>query len=251
MNAIEEFAARWRDAERVVVLTGAGLSTASGIPDFRSPGGRWERYQPVLIQDFLASEESRREYWQYKGETWQVIRAATPNPAHLALADLAAAGRVELLVTQNVDGLHERSAFPTDRLINIHGTDSEVVCVGCAAREPREVAQRIWESGSPVPRCACGSAWKPATISFGQSLVSDDLERAIQAAVRCDLFVAAGTSLVVSPINGMFDRAVRANAATAILTASKTPYDGVCDFRSSEPVEQVLPALARSVLAAR
>ena len=251
MNAIEEFAARWRDAERVVVLTGAGLSTASGIPDFRSPGGRWERYQPVLIQDFLASEESRREYWQYKGETWQVISAATPNPAHLALADLAAAGRVELLVTQNVDGLHERSAFPTDRLINIHGTDSEVVCVGCAAREPREVAQRIWESGSPVPRCACGSAWKPATISFGQSLVSDDLERAIQAAVRCDLFVAAGTSLVVSPINGMFDRAVRANAATAILTASKTPYDGVCDFRSSEPVEQVLPALARSVLAAR
>lgn len=248
MNTIEELAARWRDAERVVVLTGAGLSTASGIPDFRSPGGRWERYQPVLIQDFLASEDSRREYWQYKGETWQVISAAAPNPAHLALAGLATAGHVELLVTQNVDGLHERSAFPADRLINIHGTDSTVVCVDCAAREVREVAQRIWESGSNVPRCACGGAWKPATISFGQSLVSEDLERAMDAASGCDLFVAAGTSLVVSPINGMFDIAVRAGATTMILTASETPYDRICDFKSTDPVEEVLPAFARSVM---
>ena len=248
MNTVEELAARWRDAEGVVVLTGAGLSTASGIPDFRSPGGRWERYQPVLIQDFLASEESRRDYWQYKGETWEVISAASPNAAHLALATLARAGHVELLVTQNVDGLHERSEFPADRLINIHGTDSAVVCMDCSAREAREIAQRIWESGSKVPRCACGGAWKPATISFGQSLVAEDLERAMEAAGQCDLFVAAGTSLVVSPINSMFDIAVRAGATTAILTASETPYDRVCDFRSTDPVEEVLPTVARGVM---
>ena len=248
MNTFSEFAASWRNAERVVVLTGAGLSTASGIPDFRSPGGRWERYQPVPFQDFLASEDSRRRYWQYKGETWKVISTAAPNPAHLALASLATAGHVELLVTQNVDGLHERSAFPTDRLINIHGTDSAVVCVDCATREAREVAQRTWESGELVPRCGCGGAWKPATISFGQSLVSEDLDRAMEAAGRCDLFVAAGTSLVVSPINAMFDIAVRAGSTTAILAASETPYDRVCDFKSTDPVEEVLPATARSVM---
>ncbi len=127
MEAIADLAGCWRRAERVVVLTGAGLSTASGIPDFRSPGGRWERYQPVAIQDFLASAAAREEYWRYKGETWRVIQAARPNAAHDALTALARAGRVQLLVTQNVDGLHQRSGFPPERLVDIHGTDSRVV----------------------------------------------------------------------------------------------------------------------------
>ena len=115
MTTPDELATLWRRARRVVVLTGAGLSTASGIPDFRSPGGRWERYQPVPLPEFLADEAARERYWRYKGETWQLIRAAEPNPGHRALADLAHAGRVELLVTQNVDGLHERSGFPRGR----------------------------------------------------------------------------------------------------------------------------------------
>ena len=108
----------------MVALTGAGLSTASGIPDFRSPGGRWETYQPVPIQDFLARETAREEYWRYKGETWPLIRSAEPNPAHHAVVGFAATGRLDLLVSQNVDGLHERSGFPVDRLVNIHGTDA-------------------------------------------------------------------------------------------------------------------------------
>lgn len=248
MDAIEALAARWREARRVVVLTGAGMSTASGIPDFRSPGGRWSRYQPVPLPDFLARESAREEYWRYKGETWQVICRAEPNPAHQALAALARAQRLHLLVTQNVDGLHERSGFPGDRLVNIHGTDSLVECMQCHRRDVREAAQRLWEAGTVVPRCACGGPWKPATISFGQSLVAADLERAFAEAAACDLFVAAGTSLVVGPINQMFDLAHRARASTAILAASETPYDAVTRWKIADPLEAVLPAVAARVL---
>lgn len=233
----------WRDAPRVVVLTGAGLSTASGIPDFRSPGGRWSQYRPVTIQEFLAAEEARERYWRYKGETWQLIRTAPPNPGHEALAALGAAGRVELLVTQNVDGLHERSGFPSARMITIHGTDAAVECVDCRTRAPRAVAQEAWEAGTAVPRCACGGAWKPATISFGQALVADDLARAMQGAAACDLFVAVGTSLVVGPVNQMFAVAAARGARTAILTASETPFDTETDWKLIEPLERVLPAL--------
>ena len=246
MDRIDELAEVWAHAAKVVVLTGAGLSTASGIPDFRSPGGRWESYQPVPIQAFVSSQTAREDYWRYKGETWQVIQSAEPNAAHLALADFARAGHLDLLVTQNVDGLHERSDFPVERLVNIHGTDSAVICIECGDVEPREVAQRAWEDGVVVPARSCGGPWKPATISFGQGLVAEDLESAMEAASTCDLFVAAGTSLVVGPINQMFDTAHSAGAMTAILTASETPYDEHCHFRISDPVEQTLPALLRA-----
>jgi len=245
----DELASLWRRARRVVVLTGAGLSTASGIPDFRSPGGRWERYQPVPLPEFLADEAARERYWRYKGETWQLIRVAEPNPGHRALADLAHAGHVEMLVTQNVDGLHERSGFPRERLVDIHGTDSEVECMGCHRRAERAVAQTAWEAGTAVPRCPCGAPWKPATISFGQALVEADLSRALRAAAAADLFVAAGTSLVVGPVNQMLPIAARAGARTAILTASETPYDAVADLKLAGPVEMVLPALRDRVLA--
>lgn len=246
---LDALADAWRSAGSVVVLTGAGISTASGIPDFRSPGGRWSTYRPVPIQDFLASEDARRTYWRYKGETWQVIQAARPNPAHDAITTLALAGRVELLVTQNVDGLHERSGFPADRLVTIHGTDAAVECVRCHRRAPRAEAQAKWEAGEEVPLCACGGPWKPATISFGQALIEADLRRAIRAAGACDLFVAAGTSLVVGPINQMFPIARGAGARTAILAASETPFDADADWKLDAPVESVLPALRERILA--
>ena len=243
MTDVDRLVGAWRAATRVVVLTGAGLSTASGIPDFRSPGGRWERYRPVPLPDFLASEAARATYWRYKGETWQLVREARPNAAHDALTALARAGRIDLLVTQNVDGLHERGGFPADRLVNIHGTDSEVTCMTCGTRALRVVAQDAWEAGVAVPRCACGGPWKPATISFGQALVAADLQRAMAAAAACDLFVAAGTSLVVGPVNGMFLAARAAGARTAIVTASDTPFDALADVRIAAPVEVVLPAV--------
>jgi NAD-dependent deacetylase len=248
MTSLDSLIDRWRKAERVVVLTGAGLSTASGIPDFRSTGGRWERYQPIPLPDFLARQSAREQYWRYKGETWQVICAAKPNPAHQALSALAHANRLQLLVTQNVDGLHERSGFPNERLINVHGTDSEVECMRCHQRAPRAVAQDLWQKGASVPQCPCGGPWKPATISFGQNLVQKDLERAIRAAAECDFFVAAGTSLVVGPINQMFPVARSAGAATAILTVLETPFDDQADFRLHDPVEQILPAIRQNLL---
>ena len=245
---VEALAPRWRQAASVVVLTGAGMSTASGIPDFRSPGGRWERYQPTTIQEFLSSDAAAAEYWRYKGETWQIISRSEPNAAHQALAALARAGRLELLATQNVDGLHERSGFPAERLVNVHGTDSAVVCVDCDQRGPRGPAQTQWEEGVVVPRCeACGGRLKPDVISFGQSLIASDLERAFDAAESCELFAAVGTSLVVGPINQMFDIAKRAGACTVIVTASDTPYDRSADFKITDPVEEVLPAIARLV----
>jgi NAD-dependent deacetylase len=245
---VADLARIWRLADRVAVLTGAGLSTPSGIPDFRSPGGRWSTYRPVTIQEFLASEADRERYWRYKGETWSVVGAAEPNAAHTALATLAHAGRIDLLVTQNVDGLHERSGFPAERLVNIHGSDSIVECLACGRREPRATAQAAWEAGTAVPRCACGGPWKPATISFGQSLVAADLDRAMRAASTCQLFVAAGTSLVVGPINGMLLVAREAGAAIAILTASETPYDDAADWKLDGRVETVLPELADAIV---
>jgi NAD-dependent deacetylase len=248
VTPIETLARHWRDAEHVVVLTGAGLSTASGIPDFRSPGGRWSRYQPVTIQEFLASDEARARYWRYKGETWELIQKAPPNPGHEALAALGSAGRVSLLVTQNIDGLHERSGFPAERMITIHGSDAEVECVECRTRAPRALAQELWEAGAAVPCCECGGPWKPATISFGQALVADDLERALRAASACDLFVAVGTSLVVGPINQMFMLANGRGARTAILTASETPFDDQADWKLTERLEEVLPALRECII---
>lgn len=247
---LQALAKAWRRAQRVVILTGAGLSTASGIPDFRSPGGRWSEYQPVTIQEFENSHASRIEYWRYKGETWEVIQEAEPNPGHLALAELADAGWIELLVTQNIDGLHGRSGFPSERYVTIHGTDAETECLTCGQRDPRAAAQAAWVSGIDVPTChSCGGWLKPATISFGQQLVMADLKRAFTASEGCDLFLAIGTSLVVSPINHTFLLAAQAGATTAILTASETPFDDEATFRSTEPLEEVLPRLRDLILA--
>lgn len=249
MDDAARLAECWREAERVVVLTGAGISTASGIPDFRSPGGRWERYQPVSIQDFMASEAARREYWRYKHETWEVIVSAQPNPAHAALAELGHADQVQLLVTQNVDGLHERSGFPPARLVSIHGTDSRILCMRCGREEPRQVGEDLFAAGESVPSCACGGPFKPATISFGQSLVPEDLERCFRETARCHLFVAVGTSLVVSPVNQLFVEAKAAGARAAILTASRTPFDDAADWKLDEPLESILPELRSRILA--
>lgn len=244
----ETLVERLRDAEALVVLTGAGVSAESGLSTFRGPGGIWEGHEPTELATPQAFADDPLLVWRFYDWRRRQASAAEPNPGHLALSAMERSFPEFLLVTQNVDGLHERSGFPEDRIVNIHGSDRAVVCMACGSREDRAGAQQQWESGVAVPACGCGGPFKPATISFGQGLVEEDLERAFAAAGDCDLFVAVGTSLVVSPINRMAELALRAGAATAILTASETPFDGACDYKLGEPLERLLPELCDRIL---
>jgi NAD-dependent protein deacetylase/lipoamidase len=177
---------RLKAAQRILVFCGAGVSTASGIPDFRGPGGVWTRRRPVYYDDFLASEAARVEYWDYKLETWEIYQRAQPNALHHALVALERAGKVAGVVTQNVDGLHRRAGTSPGLLVEMHGTDLLVECQTChATSEPAVHFERFKATRRP-PYCACGGVLKAATISFGQSLRTVDLERATAAAARAD-----------------------------------------------------------------
>jgi len=190
---------RLRAARRILIFSGAGISTASGIPDFRGPNGVWTRRRPVYYDEFLASEPARVEYWDYKLETWDVYQQARPNAAHDAVVALERAGKVAAVVTQNVDGLHRRAGTDASLLVELHGTDLLVECQTCrATSEPAPHFARFRETRR-APRCACGGLLKAATISFGQSLRSADLERAADAAMHADLVVALGSTLSVYP----------------------------------------------------
>jgi NAD-dependent protein deacetylase/lipoamidase len=188
-----------RRARRTLIFSGAGVSTASGIPDFRGPNGVWTRRRPVYYDEFLASEPARVEYWDYKLETWDIYQQARPNAVHDAVVALEQAGKVAAVVTQNVDGLHRRAGTSVSLLVELHGTDLLVECQTCgAASEPAPHFARFRETRR-APRCACGGLLKSATVSFGQSLRSGDLERAADAAKRADLVVALGSTLSVYP----------------------------------------------------
>jgi NAD-dependent deacetylase len=188
-----------RGANRILVFCGAGVSTASGIPDFRGPGGVWMRRRPVYYDEFLASEAARVEYWDYKLETWEIYQQARPNAVHHALAALERAGKVLAVVTQNVDGLHRRAGTSPDLLVEVHGTDLLVECQTCHATSDPAPHFAQFRATRRAPRCECGGVLKSATISFGQSLRPADLERAAAAAVQADLVLALGSTLSVYP----------------------------------------------------
>ncbi|MEA2645328.1 MAG: NAD-dependent deacetylase [Chloroflexota bacterium] len=239
--------ARWlRAASRVVALTGAGISTESGIPDFRGPKGVWtvnpraERRSDIRY--YMADREVRVEAWQDRlnSPMW----AATPNAGHLALAELERRGRLQLLVTQNIDGLHQLAGTSPSRLVEIHGTAREVVCMACGERAPIERALDRVRAGEEDPPCrSCGGILKTATISFGQSLVEEDLARAMDAAAECDVFIAVGTSLGVYPAAQLPAIATSAGARLVIVNAEPTPYDPRADAVFDAPIGEVLPAI--------
>jgi NAD-dependent deacetylase len=232
-----------REARHAVALTGAGLSTESGIPDFRSPGGVWERFRPIEYGEFLASHQARTEHWRYKQATVPVMLAAEPNAAHRALAGLEAAGRLEALITQNIDGLHQRAG--SQRVLELHGTNLQAVCVRCEQRVSIETALAQVARGELVPACtACGGWLKPATVSFGQSLPADVLRAAVALAAASDCFVALGTSLLVNPAASLAGTAKRRGAALIIITLGETPYDEHADIRIHAKVGEVLPQIA-------
>ncbi len=226
-------------------FTGAGVSTASGVPDFRSPGGIWSRYKPVPFQEFVLDPEARRRYWVYKKETYRDFADARPNPAHHALARMESAGRLRAVVTQNIDGLHQDAG--SERVLELHGTNRRVVCIRCAAAWPAaEIQARLLE-GCDVPTCdRCGGILKSATVSFGQALPADVLEESFHVAASVDLLLVLGSSLVVHPAAAIPMAAAQAGARLVIVNREPTPLDGLAEVVLREPLEEVLPALAAS-----
>lgn len=249
-DALRPIAGSIRGASTVVVLTGAGISTDSGIPDFRGPQGVWTKDPKAerlsTLSAYMSDRDVRVRAWRLRLEhpAW----TAEPNAAHRALADLEGRGRVHTLITQNIDGLHQKAGISPDRLIEIHGTMREVVCMDCGERGRMERALTRVRAGEDDPDCrACGGILKSATISFGQQLDPRDLERARLAAETCDVFVAAGTSLAVFPVAYLPRRALARGARLAILNAEPTPLDDAADAVVRAPLSSSLPALAALV----
>ncbi|MGX1309442.1 NAD-dependent deacetylase [Amorphus suaedae] len=218
-------------AGRVVVFTGAGISTESGIPDFRSPGGIWSQREPVYYDDFLASEEARLEDWHRRFDMRRLLETARPNAAHRAIAGLIKSGIASHVITQNIDGLHQRSGVPDDRLIELHGNATTAGCLDCGAPMTLDEARVELEASGHAPRCfSCGGLVKARVISFGQPMPVREMERAEIATGDCDLFVAVGSSLVVYPAAG-FPLAAKRNGATlVIVNRDPTEQDQVADY---------------------
>jgi NAD-dependent deacetylase len=237
-------------AGRVVALTGAGISTDSGIPDFRGPQGVWtknpEAERLSTIDAYLTDAEIRRRAWRNRLEspTW----TATPNAGHRALVALERQGKLDTLVTQNIDGLHQLAGNDPARVVEIHGTMRDVVCMRCDERGPAGPTLERVRAGEEDPTCrSCGGILKSATISFGQSLVDADLGRAESAAAACDLLLAVGTTLGVYPAAGLVPLAVRRGAALVIVNAEPTPYDDLADAVVRGSIGTVLPAIVATV----
>ncbi len=226
-HTIEQLTTYLKKAEKLFFFTGAGISTDSGIPDFRGPDGIWKRRKPVYYQDFMAHEASRIEYWEYKLEWWEQNRDAKPNPIHYAISDLERHGKVLSLVTQNIDGLHRIAGTPAEKLIELHGTNWEVECQTCLARsKPGKHFEFLKKTGK-APDCNCGGYLKPATISFGQNLISDDMENAFTAALEADCVIALGSTLSVYPAATFPLEAAKNGAPYIVINQGATDHDGL------------------------
>ena len=219
------------EARRLVAFTGAGISTESGIPDFRSPDGIWDQYKPVPFDDFLRSDEARREAWRRKFATREAIDQATPNQGHRAIAALAAENKLISVITQNIDGLHQRSGLADDLVIELHGNTTYAVCLDCDTRHELDAIWQAFAHDETPPLCdACGGLVKTATISFGQPMPEVEMRRAEAATLDCDLFLAIGSSLTVQPA-AMFPLLAKQNGAKlVILNREPTALDGYADL---------------------
>ncbi|MFQ5785448.1 MAG: NAD-dependent deacetylase [Alphaproteobacteria bacterium] len=232
-------------SRNAVVFTGAGISTESGIPDYRSPGGIWDRYRPVDFEDFMASEDMRREFWRRKFATHGAVEQARPSRGHRAVAELVRRGRVSAVITQNVDGLHQRSGVPERRIIELHGNTTYAKCLDCGARYGLAPIRAAFEADGTLPECdACGGLVKTATISFGQAMPEIEMRRAEQETLACDLFIAVGSSLRVYPAAGFPAAAKRNGARLVILNREPTELDPLADLLVHD---EIGPALGAAV----
>jgi len=217
-------------SRHAVVFTGAGISTESGIPDFRSPGGIWSRYKPVMFDAFLRSESARRDSWRLKFQFDESLREARPNRGHRAVAELVRRGAVTNVITQNVDGLHQAAGVPDDQVIELHGNTTYAHCLDCGERHDLAPIRAAFLRDETLPVCGnCGGLVKTATISFGQQMPEAAMHKAEQATLACDLFLVLGASLVVYPAAGFPARAKRRGARLAIINREPTELDGLAD----------------------
>lgn len=238
-------------AQRIVAFTGAGVSTESGIPDFRSPGGVWDQNKPIQYSDFLASDEARRETWRRGLQTYPVVAAAQPNAAHLALVALERRGKLLGIVTQNIDGLHARAGHDPDRIIELHGNAHGVRCLSCDDSAPREAVHARVLAGELEPPCVtCGGILKPTTVSFGEPMPRRPLLRAEELMRQADLVLVVGSTLVVQPAASLPMVAVRRGTPLVIVNLTATPLDDVAALvvrgRAGETLAPAVDLAARS-----
>jgi NAD-dependent deacetylase len=230
-TAISELRSLIEGADRILPFTGAGISTECGIPDFRSPGGLWTKNQPIPFEAFMTSGEMRAEAWRRRFVMEESFAKAQPGRGHRALASLYRAGKVPALVTQNIDNLHQASGIPAQDVVELHGNTTYAVCLDCATRyELSWVRQKFEANGERAPDCACGGYIKTATVSFGQAMPADAMQRAEELTKGCDLFLAVGSSLVVWPAAGFPLVAKRNGAALVIVNREPTEFDELADL---------------------
>ena len=233
------------EASRVVVFTGAGISTESGIPDFRSPGGLWTKMAPIDFNDFLRSAELRREAWRRKFEIDKTVQQADPNKGHMAIAKLVDMGVVSHVITQNIDNLHQNSGVPPEKIIELHGNGTYAKCLDCGERYELEDVHVMFDETGECPECrSCGGFIKSATISFGQAMPENEMHRAEEATLACDLFIAIGSSLQVFPAAGFPIIAKRNGARLVILNREATELDAIADLVIHEEIGPTLAPIA-------
>jgi NAD-dependent deacetylase len=244
-KAISALAALLGASRHAVLFTGAGMSTDSGIPDYRSPGGVWDRFRPVDFSEFLASADGQREFWQRKFATHDMIADAEPNRGHRAVVKLMEQGELASIITQNVDGLHQKSGVPEDHVIELHGNTTYAVCLECATRHDLGPIRDAFLADESLPQCtACGGLVKTGTISFGQTMPEEPMRRAEEASRKADLMIAVGSSLVVYPAAGFPVLAKREGSRLAILNREPTELDPLADLVIHDEIGPLLGDLA-------
>ena len=229
-------------SSRILVFTGAGISTGSGIPDFRGPKGVWKSRKPVYFQDFISSEEARIEHWDYKLEGYEAFRGARPTPAHLALVELETLGRLLVVVTQNIDGLHQEAGNSPDLVIELHGTNRKIECLSCAALTDPEPAFKEFQKTRKPPLCPCGGFLKTATVSFGQAMPQEKMERAVSEAAKADLVISIGSTLQVEPAASVPLVAQQKGAPYVIINRGATAHDAMATLRLEGDAAVILPS---------
>jgi len=232
-----------REARKILVFSGAGLSTESGIPDFRSPGGIWEKYDPsdFYFQKIISDEKAREKYWVMSSEFFNQMKDAVPNPAHLAIKELEGMGKLLAIVTQNIDRLHHKAGNSPDKIIELHGTAFSVSCLSCKKKYEREEIEERLKSGIKAPYCDdCSGILKPDTISFGQAMPAQEMEEAIRHSRECDLCIVLGSSLVVYPAASIPIYAVENGARLMIVNRDNTPMDSNAHLVIHDSVSKVL-----------